>query len=103
MCWRSDLAILYDFYGDFGSVAREIQVSVSADWLQRAHREDDVVPSKEITDAITAHANGTDGNRALDSDEAEEEEKTSPERETLSGQHDTRLAEDIDETPRDSM
>jgi len=103
MGWESDLDILHDYYGDFGTVANKIQVSVSADWIQKAAREDDIVPSKKIREAITAHANGTDGTRPLEVTSTGGESESEPEKETLSKQHDTRLAEDIDETPRDSM
>lgn len=99
MGWEEDLEILYDYYGDSGTVAAKLQVSVSADWIQRAHREEDVVPSAKIRKAITAHANGTDGTRALDVDKDESEN----ERERLPDHHDTRLARDIRQTPRDSM
>ena len=54
------------------------------------HRDD------EIQEAITAHANGTDGTRALSPGSDDESGKGPP-------QLDTRLADDLDMTPRDSM
>jgi len=96
MGWESDLRILHDFYDGWAGVAHNLQVQVTADWLRKCLQEEDSTPSTKIQEAITAHANGTDGTRALSPGSDDESGKGPP-------QLDTRLADDLNMTPRDSM